>query len=77
VLGIVSVPTALIWFVSIPLGIIAIVMGSIARTDVRRHGYINSGQAKAGIILGIAGIVLAAGFVVAVGSVVAVGIANS
>ena len=67
VLGIVSVPAALVWFVGIPLGIIAIVMGTIARTDIRRHGYTNGGQAKAGIILGIAGIVLAVGFVVAVG----------
>lgn len=59
VLGIISIPTAIIWFVGIPLGILAIVLGNIALTDARRNGYVNTGQAKAGIWCGIAGIVLA------------------
>jgi uncharacterized protein DUF4190 len=67
VLGIISIPTALIWFVGIPLGILAIVIGNMALTDARRMGYVNTGQAKAGIWCGIAGIVLAVGFVVVVG----------
>jgi hypothetical protein len=58
VLGIISIPTALIWFVGVPLGILAIVMGNIALTDARRSGFVNTGQAKAGIWCGIAGIVL-------------------
>jgi Domain of unknown function (DUF4190) len=58
VLGIISIPTAIIWFVSVPLGILAIVMGNIALTDARRSGFVNTGQAKAGIWCGIAGILL-------------------
>ena len=67
VLGIISIPTAIIWFVGIPLGILAIVIGNMALTDARRMGYVNKGQAKAGIWCGIAGIVLAVGIVVVVG----------
>jgi Domain of unknown function (DUF4190) len=66
VLGIISIPTFFIWPISVVLGILAIVIGTMARTDIRRHGYTNGGQAKAGIILGIAGIVLAIGFIVVV-----------
>ena len=58
VLGIVSIPAALLWFVGIPLGILAIVIGNMALTDARKLGYTNTGQAKAGIWCGIAGIVL-------------------
>jgi hypothetical protein len=64
VLGIISIPTAIIWFVGIPLGILAIVMGNIALTDARRMGYVNTGQAKAGIWCGIAGIVIAIAIIV-------------
>ena len=64
VLGIVSIPTFFFWPVSITLGILAIVIGSIARNDARRAGYANTGQAKAGIVCGIAGIVLAIGLIV-------------
>jgi hypothetical protein len=64
VLGIISIPTAIIWFVGIPLGILAIVIGNMALTDARRMGYVNTGQAKAGIWCGIAGIVIAIGIIV-------------
>lgn len=65
-LGIISIPTAIIWFIGIPIGIVAIVIGTMARTDARRFGYTNAGQAKAGIICGIVGIAVAVGFVAVV-----------
>jgi hypothetical protein len=58
VLGIISILTCFFWPVSLVLGILAIAIGSMARTDARRGGYPGPGQAKAGIICGIAGIVL-------------------
>ena len=58
VLGIISIPTAIIPVIGIVLGILAIVLGNVALTDARRNGYVNTGQAKAGIWCGIAGIVL-------------------
>jgi len=64
VLGIISIPTAIIWFVGIPLGILAIVLGNVALTDARRSGYVNTGQAKAGIWCGIAGILIAIAIIV-------------
>jgi Domain of unknown function (DUF4190) len=66
VLGIISIPTFFFWPVAITLGVLAIVIGSMARTDARKMGYTNVGTAKAGIICGIAGIVLAIGFIVAI-----------
>jgi 1,4-dihydroxy-2-naphthoate octaprenyltransferase len=67
VLGIISIVTFLFWPVSITLGILAIVIGTMARTDARKMGYTNAGQAKAGLICGIVGIVLSIGFIVIVG----------
>jgi Domain of unknown function (DUF4190) len=56
VLGIVSIPTCIFWPVSVVLGILAIVVGTMAKHDIARGGYTNAGQAKAGVICGIAGI---------------------
>jgi 1,4-dihydroxy-2-naphthoate octaprenyltransferase len=64
VLGIISIPTFFFWPVSITLGVLAIVIGTMARTDARRMGYTNMGTALAGIICGIAGIVLSVGLIV-------------
>jgi hypothetical protein len=58
VLGIISIPTCFFWPVSVVLGILGIVIGTMAKTDARRGGYENTRQAKAGIWCGIAGIVL-------------------
>ena len=66
VLGIISIPTFFFWPVAITLGVLAIVIGTMARTDARKLGYVNTGQAKAGVICGIAGIVLAVGFIVVI-----------
>jgi len=63
VLGIISIPTFFFWPVSVTLGILAIVIGTMARNDGRRMGYTNMGTAKAGIICGIAGIVLSIGLI--------------
>ncbi len=59
VLGIVSLALCLYWFLSIPAGIVAIVLGVIAR----RRG-VGAGMALAGIITGALGAVL--GFVILV-----------
>src|SRR3954464_4311695 len=69
VLGIISIPTFFFWPVAITLGVLAIVIGTMARTDARKLGYTNTGQAKAGVICGIAGIVLAIGLIVVVAAV--------
>jgi hypothetical protein len=66
VLGIISIPTFFFWPVSVTLGILAIVIGTMARTDARKLGYANTGQAKAGIWCGIAGLVLSVGFIVVI-----------
>ena len=42
-------------------------VASMARTDARKFGSVNTGQAKAGVICGIAGIVLSVGFIVVIG----------
>jgi hypothetical protein len=66
VLGIVSIPTCLFWPVSVVLGILAIVIGTMAKHDIAKGGYTNAGQAKAGVICGIAGITLSILLIVAV-----------
>lgn len=53
VVGIVSVALCLYWFLSIPAGIVAVVLGVIAR----RRG-VGAGMALAGIITGAIGFVL-------------------
>ena len=58
ILGIVSIPGALIALLGIVLGIVAIVLGATARGEIRRGGLTNSGQAMAGIILGSIGLLL-------------------
>jgi hypothetical protein len=58
ILGIVSIPGALIALLGIVLGIVAIVLGATARGEIRRNGFTNSGQAMAGIVCGSIGLVL-------------------
>ena len=60
VLGILSIPLAIFFaIVGLILGIVAIVLGATARSDALRRGLENAGQAKAGLICGIVGAVLA------------------
>ena len=64
ILGILAVLTSIIPLVAIVLGVIAIVLGATARSDIRRNRCLGAGQAKAAIILGSVGIVLAIGWIV-------------
>ena len=52
VLGIISIITALFWYLALPTGIMAIVFGA---TSLKRFG---SKLGKAGMILGIVGVLL-------------------
>ena len=56
--GIISVVTFCFWFISIPLGIIAIVLAVVARGKIARGEAGGSGLAKAGLITGIIGALL-------------------
>jgi Domain of unknown function (DUF4190) len=58
ILGIISIPAALIALLGIILGVIALVLGATARGDIRRRGLSNSGHAMAGMVLGSIGLVL-------------------
>jgi hypothetical protein len=58
ILGIISIPAALIAILGIILGVIAVVLGATARGDIQRRGLRNSGHAMAGMILGSIGLVL-------------------
>jgi hypothetical protein len=71
VLGIVGLPLAvLFWPASLVLAILAIVLGSLARSDARRDGATNTGQAKAGIILGIVDLVAIVAWIALVATVI-------
>ena len=59
--GILSLVTALavcLWFLSIPLGVVAIILGVMAGGKAKRGEAGGAGLAKTGMILGIVGIVL-------------------
>jgi hypothetical protein len=56
VLGILSIPAALIPILGIALGVIALVLGMTARSDLRRSGAAVSGKVKAAIICASIGI---------------------
>jgi hypothetical protein len=58
ILGIISIPAALIAILGVILGIVAIVLGATARGDIRRRGLTNEGQALAGLICGSIGLLL-------------------
>jgi hypothetical protein len=58
ILGIISIPAALIAILGIILGVIALVLGATSRGDIQRRGLRNSGHATAGMILGSIGLVL-------------------
>ena len=56
--GLVSILTFCMWFLSVPLGIIAVVLGVLARGKAARGEAGGAGLAKAGLICGSIGIVL-------------------
>jgi len=58
IIGIISIPAAVIALLGVVLGIIAIVLGATARSDARRNRLLGEGQATAGLICGIVGLIL-------------------
>jgi len=57
VLGIISIISSLFWYITLPTGVLAIVLG----TKTSKH----SGMGKAGLVLGIVGLSLFAFFYIA------------
>ncbi|MGW5032526.1 DUF4190 domain-containing protein [Streptomyces nigra] len=64
VLGIISAAIFCLWPIAIVLGVLALIFGAIGRGKARRGEATNPGQALAGIICGITGIVLGVGLLV-------------
>jgi hypothetical protein len=58
ILGIISIPAALIALLGVVIGVVALVLGATSRGDIQRRGLTNSGHAMAGMILGSIGLVL-------------------
>ncbi|KUO07735.1 hypothetical protein AQJ58_34870 [Streptomyces sp. DSM 15324] len=61
VLGIASAVFFCVWPAAIVVGVLGVVFGAIGRRKASRGEATNPGQALAGIILGIAGVILGAG----------------
>ncbi|MGH4035375.1 DUF4190 domain-containing protein [Actinomycetota bacterium Odt1-20B] len=64
VLGIISAVGFCLWPIAIVLGILAVIFGAIGRGRWRRGEATNGGQALAGLICGIVGILLGVGMLV-------------
>ncbi|MEV6962404.1 DUF4190 domain-containing protein [Streptomyces sp. NPDC051207] len=62
VLGIVSAAVFCLWPVAIVAGVLAVIFGVVGRAKASRGEATNAGQALAGIICGVAGLVLGVGF---------------
>jgi len=58
VCGIISIVSVCVWFLSIPLGIVAVILGIIGKGKAQRGEAGGQGLAKAGLILGAIGVVL-------------------
>ena len=58
VLGILAIPTALFPFIGLPVGLVGLILGLIAKGDIRRRGLTNMAHAKWGVILSSIGLVL-------------------
>jgi hypothetical protein len=58
VCGIISILSVCVWFLSIPLGIVAVILGIIGKGKAQRGEAGGQGLAKAGLILGAIGVVL-------------------
>jgi uncharacterized protein DUF4190 len=64
--GILSIPACCAWFISIPLGLCAVILGFLAKGKIARGQATGSGLATAGIITGGIGLLLSIGLNVAV-----------
>ncbi|MET9257157.1 DUF4190 domain-containing protein [Streptomyces sp. NPDC003717] len=62
ILGIIAAAVFCLWPLAIVLGVLAVVFGAVGRAKATRQEATNPGQALAGLICGIAGIVLGVGF---------------
>ncbi|RVU22710.1 DUF4190 domain-containing protein [Streptomyces antnestii] len=58
-LGIISAVGFVLWPIAIVVGILAIIFGGIGRARATKGGATNGGQALAGLICGIGGLILA------------------
>jgi hypothetical protein len=56
ILGIISIPAAIIPILAWILGVVAIVLGATARGEIRRSHLSGMGRSTAGIICGIIGV---------------------
>jgi hypothetical protein len=56
VLGILSIPAALIPILGVILGVVGLILGITARSDMRRNGVTPTGKVKAAIVLSSIGI---------------------
>jgi hypothetical protein len=66
VLGILAAAGFCMWPAAIVMGVLAVIFGCIGRAKAKRGEASNPGQAVAGIICGVAGVLLATGLVVLV-----------
>ena len=66
VLGILGLPLLLLGFVGLGGAVLAIILGAVARADARRKGDSKPTRAMAGIVLGIADIVIFVAVIVVV-----------
>ena len=69
VLGILSIPGALIPILGLALGVIGLIMGLTARGEMRRAGLSPTGKTTAGVVLSCIGIALAVIFWVAAAAI--------
>jgi hypothetical protein len=58
VCGIISIVTVCLWFLSIPLGIVAVILGIVGKGKAQRGEAGGQGLAKTGMILGVIGVAL-------------------
>ena len=74
VCGILAILTACFWFIAIPLGIVAAVLGFIARSKAKKGEARGGGMGLTGAILGIVGAIL--GILVVAGVATLVGLTD-
>ena len=58
VLGILAIPTALFPILGLVVGLVGLILGLTAKSDIRRRGLTNMSHAKWGVILASIGLVL-------------------
>jgi hypothetical protein len=64
ILGLIALPALLLGFLGLGVAILAIILGAVARADARRKGDSKPTRAMAGIVIGIADLVIFAGVII-------------